>query len=141
MATQLPVRAALAAVCVAGVIACAVTYVADVRLHDALAEFGRTRNFNRALRELRASQSALNPQVGRDVGIAYAQLATGHPAQAERAIAAATRREPGNTRAWIELTRIQLARGRLTAARASWARARQLDPHVQRALPPKAASR
>lgn len=135
MAIRLSLRLALAAVCLTGVVLCAVIYVSHVRLARAFADFQRRQDFRRALHDLRVSDSPLNPNVYRDIGIAYSLLATGHPAAAERLMAAAAQRESRDVRGWIELGRLQVTRGRLQAARVSWARARSVDPHLQRELP------
>jgi hypothetical protein len=126
---------ALAAVCLAGVVICVVAYVSHVRLDRAFGQFQAHPDFGRGLRDLRASQSSLNPNLFRDVGLAYSLLALHHPLAAERTIAAAARREPRDVRGWIGLTRIQVSRSRLAAARVSWERARGVDPHLQRELP------
>jgi cytochrome c-type biogenesis protein CcmH/NrfG len=132
------VRAAIVAICLAGVVACALTYASQVQLTDAINAFGATDDSARALRAIRASDSALNPNVFRDAGIARSLLLTGHPVEAERSIAAVTRDQPWNVVAWASLTRIQVARGRLAAARASWARVHRLNPHAPASLPPPA---
>jgi predicted Zn-dependent protease len=93
-------------------------------------------DFARALRDLRHSDSALNPSNYRDLGISVALLNLGRPAEAERAIARVTREQPQNVVAWNTLTRVQVARRRLAAARRSWRRVRRLDPHRPAALPP-----
>jgi cytochrome c-type biogenesis protein CcmH/NrfG len=131
-------RAALVAICLAGIVASALTYASQVQLTQAIETFGVTKDFARALRDIRASDSALNPNVFRDAGIARSLLHTGHPLAAERTIARVTRDQPGNVVAWVSLTRIQLARGRMAAARASWARVRRLNPHAPVELPPPA---
>ena len=93
-------------------------------------------NVAHSLSQLRASDWALNPSVYRDEAIADGLLHTGRPAKAERYMVASVRRQPGNVLAWYALARIQVARGRLAAARASYARARSLNPHLPPGLPP-----
>jgi len=90
----------------------------------------------RSLDALRASDWALNPSVYRDEAIADGLLHTGRPVEAERYMVASVDRQPGNVLAWYALARIQVARGRLGAARASYARARELNPHLPPGLPP-----
>jgi predicted Zn-dependent protease len=112
-------------------------YASQTRLQDAIRAYGARHGREAALtiRELRASDSSLNPNVYRDSGIANSLLRAGHPAAAERTMAAVTRDQPDSVIAWFALTRIQVARGRLAAARASYARVRRLDPHLPAALP------
>jgi predicted Zn-dependent protease len=93
-------------------------------------------DFARALRDLRDSDSALNPSNYRDLGISVALLHLGRPAQAERLAARVTREQPQNAFAWITLTRVEISRRRAAAARRSWQRVRRLDPHRPAALPP-----
>src|SRR5436190_11246337 len=135
MATWLIGRLALAAVCAAAATACAITYVSAVRLQDALVRFQHTADLGRALRDVRGSDSPLNPSGFRDAAIVLALLEVGHPAAAERSAAATVRREPDNAQTWFELARIQVSRKELPAARASWVRARRLNPHIPPALP------
>jgi Flp pilus assembly protein TadD len=136
--TQLAVRVVLAAVCVAAAVASAITYASIKRVDHAAYGFARSGDFPRVLRDLRASDSPLNPSNYRDQGIAVTLLHMGRPAAAERAMARAVENEPENALVWAQLTRIQLTRGRLAAARASWARARRLDPHLPASLPARA---
>ena len=119
-------------------VASVVTYVSVKRVdHAAFGFHGFARaDFARALRDLRDSDSALNPSNYRDLGISAALLHLGRPAQAERLIAQVTREHPQNVVAWNTLTRVQIARGRLVAARRSWYHVRRLDPHRPAALPP-----
>ena len=102
---------------------------------SAFGRFASGHDFERSLREMRAVESPLNPSAFRDGAIAASLLHTGHPVQAERKLDAATRREPDNAEFWYGLTRIQLGRRRLRAARVSYARARSLDPHLPAELP------
>jgi Flp pilus assembly protein TadD len=110
-------------------------YVAQVRLKDAFTSFQKAGDPQRALRDLDASDSPLNPNALRETGVALSLLVTGRPAQAERVIAGAARREPSNPKPWLELTRIQLARGHTAAARVSWAHLRKLIPRAGPGLP------
>jgi Flp pilus assembly protein TadD len=135
VAARVLVRAVVVVICAAAVVAAVRLDVAQVRLQDAFTTFQKTGDAERALRDLRASRSPLNPNPLRETGFAYSLLVTGHPAQAESVIAGAARREPSNPKPWLELTRIQLARGHTAAARASWAHLRKLVPRVGPALP------
>jgi hypothetical protein len=134
--TRLLLRSALVAICLAGATACVLTYVSQVRLQNAIVTYGVTKDFARALRDLRASDSVLNPNAFREAGLARALLHTGHPAAGERSIAQAARAQSGNLVAWLALVRIQVARGRLAAARVAYAHVRRLYPRAPRELPP-----
>ncbi|TMK62617.1 MAG: hypothetical protein E6G53_13180 [Actinobacteria bacterium] len=129
-------RAGLAVACLAAAIASFMVYVADVRLREAFLGLEQHQDYARALRDFRASRSPLDPSWFRDTSIAVGLLHTGHPARAEAAIVKAVRREPLNAVVWVALTRLQVARKQVGAARVSWERARRLNPHIPRALPP-----
>jgi predicted Zn-dependent protease len=122
----------LVAVCAAGVAASIVTYQSQDRLKAAFGRFLVTQDFHVALRQVRASDSVLFPSVYRDVGVAVSLLKTGHGAEGERVMAASARRSPGDVRTWVTLARIQVTRHRLAAARASYARARALNPTLRK---------
>jgi Flp pilus assembly protein TadD len=145
------VRAALAAVCAAGCTVCVLTYASRTQLKDAFAAYiaqvsrqpragGETarRPFEITVRKLRDSDSALNPNVLRETGIAISLLHLGRAAESERTMVRAARREPNNVNAWATLAQVQVARNRLAQARRSYARARELDPHLPPGLPPAA---
>lgn len=132
---QLVARLVLAVACVAAVVVCAIAYVSVVRVDHAAFGFVSSGDFQRVLRDLRESDSALNPSNYRDQGIAITLLHMGRPAAAERFMARVARAEPQNALVWVPLTRIQVTRGRLAAARVSWAHARRLDPHLPVSLP------
>ena len=136
MPARILLRAALAGTCLAAAIASFMTYIAVVRLKDAFVEFDSAPNFARALRDMRASDSPLDPSTLRKTVIAVGLLRTGRPAEAEGVMANAVRREPENAAMWVTLARVQLTRGRPAAARASYAHSRRLNPHVPRRLPP-----
>jgi predicted Zn-dependent protease len=133
---RLLLRASLAAACVAGALACGVTYVSQVRLARAFATFDKRHDVSRAVADLRASDSVLNPSILRDISISVGLVRTGHPGQAERTMAAAVQREPGEPSAWGILARVQLSRKRIAQARASWVHARRLAPQLPVQLPP-----
>ena len=135
MAIRLITRALLAAVCVAGIVAAVEARRAQTQLTDSLERFAKTGDNPRALRELRESDSSLHPSAYRETAVAFALLATDKPVEAEEVIAEAARREPDNPKPWLELTRIQLARGREAQARESWAHVRRLDPLLPAELP------
>ena len=106
-----------------------------VRVDHAARGFIGSGDFARVLRDLRDSDSPLNPSNYRDQGIAVTLLHMRRPVAAERLMTRVARAEPQNVLVWVPLTRIQVARGRLEAARASWAHARRLDPHLPAGLP------
>lgn len=126
-------RAALAAACLAGAIASVDIYVSQARLTAAFAHADRT--CPSTLPDLRAAGSPLNPSTLREMSIAICLTLTGHAGDAERLMARVAREQPGNAQPWAALARIQLNRRRPAAARASWARVRQLNPHVSPQLP------
>jgi Flp pilus assembly protein TadD len=138
--SRLLVRVVLLAVFAAGVVASAVTYVSVVRTENAGVRFFNAGNFSRGnfergLREFRASDSALNPSNYRTQNLAVMLLHLGQPVSAERVAARAARAEPQNAVLWVALARVQVARGKLVEARATWAHARRLDPHLPVSLP------
>jgi cytochrome c-type biogenesis protein CcmH/NrfG len=135
MTIRLPLRAALAAVCVAGAALCTIAYVSETRFQHALDTSLQSGDYQRALRDVRASDSPLNPSAHREGAVALALLVLGRPAAAEREAAGVTRREPGNVDTWVLLARIRASRNRLPGARAAWARARRLDPRLPAAPP------
>jgi predicted Zn-dependent protease len=130
------VRSALAALSVAGAAAFLITYDSQRDMQAAYQRFLSEREFHGAVADLRASDSVLNPSVYRDFGIAISLVKTGRPAEGERVMARSARRQPNNVQPWRELARIQVVRGRLAAARASWAHLRRLNPNLPRELPP-----
>jgi Flp pilus assembly protein TadD len=134
--TRVLLRAALAAVCVVGATLSAISYSSYAGLKDAFAKYGPSRDFAHGLGAFRASDSPLAPSVYRDEAIAIMLLHTGRAAEAERVMVRSARGAPADAHPWVSLARIQVARGRLAAARASYAHARVLNPHVPPALPP-----
>jgi hypothetical protein len=133
--TRVLVRAAVVAVCVAGVAASVLTYRSQDELKTAFHNFLIKHDFARAAREIQASDSVLFPSVYRDVGVSVSLLLTGHPVRAERIMVRSAERSPGDVRTWVTLSRIQLTRGRVAAARVSYAKARKLNPILHPGLP------
>jgi cytochrome c-type biogenesis protein CcmH/NrfG len=125
----------LAAGLLAVVVACAITYVSVVRTDRVERRFLTNQERGAALRGLRASESWLSPSTNRDQARAALLANTGHVAAAERSIARVVREQPRNVVAWLVLTQVQVTRGHFVMARASWARARELDPHLPSQLP------
>ena len=133
MPRRVLVRAALAVVCLAGAVAAVVTYVSQVNVERTF-ELPRG-HFARALQLAHDADTALNPSVIRETAEAVSLLHTGRPGAAERVSRDAVREWPHDVARWFVLTRIQLGRGHPAAARRSYRRARQLDPHLPAALP------
>jgi cytochrome c-type biogenesis protein CcmH/NrfG len=127
------VRSALAAVCLAGALAAVVTYVSQVKTQQTFEL--RRNDFARALELVHESDTVLNPSIVRDTAEAVSLRHTGHGAQAERVMRDAVRDWPLDVVRWFVLTRIQLGHGDPGAARRSYRRARQLDPHLSTRLP------
>jgi tetratricopeptide (TPR) repeat protein len=128
--TRAAVRAILAAVCVAGLIACVLTYRSQSQFTEAFHRSGAKHQYAGALAEVRASESALYPSVDRDSLTTVILLKLGRPAAAERTARRAAAGNPDDVRAWALLARVQLTRGRVAASRASWRRARALKPDL-----------
>ena len=128
-------RVALAAALLAAVVACVISYVSIVRTDRVQDRFIANPDPGPALRKLQAAGSWLAPSTTREKSLALLLFATGRHAAAERSIARVVREQPGNAIAIVALTRVQVARGRRAAARATWARAHELDPHLPRQLP------
>src|SRR4051794_33547103 len=106
-------RVVLAVACAAGAVVSFTAYVSQRRLYDAGAEFQRTLDFHVSLRDLRASESPLNPSQVRDAAQAVGLLHTGRPAAAERILARSARDHPYDAETWVALARLQLARRRV----------------------------
>ena len=129
------VRAALAAACLAGATVSVITYVSEIRLQHGAAALARGHNAEGALRELRASDSPLNPNSQRSVLVAVALFRAGRRSEAERTLVVAARREPENVQIWASLAYLEFRLGHLAAARAAFAHARQLEPQPHLPLP------
>lgn len=120
----------------AGAIVGVLILIAYSNLASAFGTFQHDLDFRRALPRLRASDSALEPNPYRDSGLAYTLYALGRRRQAEAVLLDATHRWPRELRVWMPLAQVQLGLGKAAAARATWAHARSLDPHLRRELPP-----
>jgi predicted Zn-dependent protease len=124
-------RGALAAACVAGAIASTVTYVSEVRLQSAVDEaLGSLTRCPHVLSDLRASRTPLNPSPRRDLALAGCLLEVGRGQEADRTMERLVAREPQNARVWVMMAVWEAARHRVSAARASRARAVALDPQL-----------
>lgn len=129
-------RAALVAAAVAGATVSVTIYVSQVRTARAVAaveharDFRDFHDFHAILRQVRASDSALNPSVLRQEALSAALVRLGRGAEAERKLAAAARRRPSTAELWVTLAFIRVGQGHRAAARAAYARARALDPQI-----------
>jgi hypothetical protein len=135
MALRLPVRLALAAVGIAGVVMCVLIYGSYMHLSNGFTDF-QQRRVASAVREFHESRSAIYPNVLRDAALGNALLVLGHPHRAEAVMLAATRRWPRDVRPWVGLAGAQDYLGRTAAARRSWRRARRLEPLLPPDPPP-----
>jgi len=120
----------LAAACLAGAIASTVTYVSLVRLQRAVVASRQARGCDRILRDVHASDTPLNPSSLRAGIVAGCLIRMGKLKQADRTMAVAASREPGNVFVWLTYATYQVARRRPAAARTAYLHARSLDPHL-----------
>jgi predicted Zn-dependent protease len=118
------------AISVAGATASMVIYVSQVRLESASAVAKHPHGCSRVLRDARASDTFLNPSSLRDEIIAGCLLGTGKLPAADRTMAATVAREPQNVFVWLAYANYLAARHRPATARAAYAHARSLDPHL-----------
>jgi len=128
------VRAGVVGLCVAGVVASAITYRSQHRIVEAFGSALENRPRADTITLANGSQT-LHPDTRADFAKAIYALfhhdATGAVAYARNA----TRREPQNAAAWLALARIE-ARGARNGARGDYARAKKLDSRLpRRALP------
>jgi Flp pilus assembly protein TadD len=131
---RLLVRAGIAALCVAGVLAGAVTYRSEKAADDARAAYLESRPRQDVVDRYEDSRP-LNPDVEREVGQATALLELGEGARAEELIRDAARREPDNARIWAFWATLALALDKPADARRHWARARALNPRLPAEVP------
>jgi predicted Zn-dependent protease len=129
------IRAALVAVCAAGVVAGVVTFRSEGKVEDAFSATLGRRPAAEIERHFEDSRP-LNPGAARELSLAQLEFAKGDPARAEELLAEARDLEPKNIRVWYIGTRLALARGDRPEASRRWARARELDPQLPAALPP-----
>ena len=125
------VRAGVAALCAAGVLAGVVTYRNERRLEDA---FRPGHSAARTI-DLFEGSRALNPDAARETGEAGTLVKAGRIARAEQLLEQASAREPDNVRVWVVRARLDRTRGQGADARRHWDRARSLDPQLPRRLP------
>lgn len=124
-------RAGVAGLCVAGVVASAITYRSQHRLEQAFASVivGKPRA---ATAKLAKGSQLLHPDTRADFAKSIYALFHQDSAHALSYAAGATRREPENAGTWLSLARIQLGVGQRQQARASYARAKALDSQLPR---------
>ena len=136
MPVRVVARLVVAGACAAGVVASLITYRSEDRLQESFRSVVEGRPAAETV-ELLETSRALNPDSRRETGGAGFLLRNGDPARAEEWLRRVVRSEPENAGVWLTLARFQVARGQRAAARASYERARELDPHLPRiALPP-----
>jgi predicted Zn-dependent protease len=125
------VRAGVAGLCVAGVVASAITYRSEHRLDEAFGSVIQGKP-KAATVELAKGSQLLHPDTKADIAKAVFALYHHDPDHAVQYAADSTRREPENASTWITLWRIQHATGHPARARAAYARALELDPLLPR---------
>jgi predicted Zn-dependent protease len=125
------VRAGVAGLCVAGVVASAITYRSQHRLDQAFGSVvaGKPKA---ATVELAKGSQLLHPDTKADVAKAVFALFHHDRVHAVAYAEDATRREPENAGTWLALARIQVGVGKRADARASYARAKTLDSRLPR---------
>jgi len=133
MRAQAGIRALAAALCVAGAVASFIAFRSEERLEDSMLSVLNARSHG-ALETLESS-GTLNPDVRRYTGRAWFLASQGDRADAEASMRQAARQEPENAFVWLEWTRMRLWLGRRTDADETYARARELDSQLPRALP------
>jgi predicted Zn-dependent protease len=136
MRIELSVRAGVALLCVAGVVASAITYRSQHRLDEAFGSViaGKPKA---ATVELARSSQLLHPDTRADVAKAVFALYHHDAAHAVAYARDATRREPEDAGAWLALARIQVGVGQRAAGRVSYARAKALDSQLPRTTHPR----
>jgi predicted Zn-dependent protease len=130
------VRAGVAGLCVAGVVASAITYRSQHRLDQAFGSVivGKPRA---ATVELAKGSQLLHPDTRADIARAVFALFHHDRAHAVAYANDGTRREPQNAGTWLALARIQVGVGKRPQARASYARAKALDSQLPRTTYPR----
>jgi Tfp pilus assembly protein PilF len=135
VATRSLVRAGVAALCAAGVVAGVVTFRNEQKVEDAFSAAIENRPLPEIERRFEDSRT-LNPGAARELAMARLNHQHGNPQRAEELLAEAEDLEPENIRVWHLGARLALARGDRREAERRWARARELDPQLPSALPP-----
>jgi predicted Zn-dependent protease len=124
-------RAGVAGLCVAGVVASAITYRSDHRLDKAFGSVieGKPRA---ATVELAKGSQLLHPDTRADIASAIYALFHHDKLHAVQYATNGTRREPDSAGTWLALARIQTGVGMPAQARISYARAKALDSQLPR---------
>ena len=124
-------RAGVAGVCVAGVVASAITYRSQHRLEEAFGSViaGKPRA---ATVPLANGSQLLHPDTRADVAKAIFALFHHDKVHALAYASDGTRREPENAGTWLALARIQVGVGQKAQALISYARAKALDSQLPR---------
>jgi cytochrome c-type biogenesis protein CcmH/NrfG len=135
MRTEPIVRAGVAGLCVAGVVASAITYRSEHRLDQAFgsAILGRP---GHDTAKLANGSRLLHPDTRADIAKAVFALHNHDGIHAVAYAEDATRREPENAAAWLTLARIEAGVRHPGRARAAYARAKALDPQLPRTPAP-----
>ena len=134
---QIAVRAALAALCLAGTVVALQVHRSNSRIADGFSAVLANRVDAGTVAELEDADSPLNPDALRESTLAIALVKTGRAAEGERVARGNVAAEPENVNAWVVLARIQRTRGRTAAARRSYARAKRLNSQIpQLEVPP-----
>ena len=135
MPTRSLIRAGVAALCAAGVVAGVVTFRSEKKVEEAFSDAIQDRPLTEIERSFEDSRP-LNPGAARELAMARANFEHGNPRRAEELLAEAEELEPENVRVWHFGARLALARNDRREAERRWARAREIDPQLPSALPP-----
>jgi predicted Zn-dependent protease len=125
------VRAGVAGLCVAGVVASAITYRSDHRLDQAFGSVIQGKPLAATVKLAKGSQ-LLHPDTRADIAAAIFALYHHDKLHALQYATKGTRREPESAGTWLALARIQAGVGLPAQARASYARAKALDSQLPR---------
>ena len=131
MRIQLPVRAGVAAVCVAGAVASFIGYRSEQRVEESFLSVVEGKSTAETF-DILESSGTLNPDTRRYTGKASFLVDLGRRAEAEETMREAARREPENASVWLNWARIRLRLRRPEAAREAYARAKELDSQLPR---------
>jgi predicted Zn-dependent protease len=129
---QIAVRAALAALCLAGTVVALQVHRSNSRIAEGFNAVLVNKVDAGTVAELEDADSPLNPDALRESTLALALVKTGRAADGERVARGNVAAEPENVNAWVVLARIQRTRGRTAAARRSYARAKSLNSQIPR---------
>jgi Flp pilus assembly protein TadD len=128
------VRAGVAALCAAGVVAGVVTYRSERAIEEAKAAYLASGPRQEVVDKYEDSRP-LNPDAEQDIGQATVLIQRGQRASAEALIREAIEREPDNARVWAFSASLMLALEKPAEARRFWDRARELNPRLPARMP------